>query len=217
MAKTKGRSGMNGRDAGGYVYVLTNPAMPGLVKIGRTRRDPVTRLAEINSATGVPVPFELVGAVKSKDAVALEREIHSRLAPSRVNRKREFFRCSPRKATSEAKTAAKRHGSRYVRGRRLSASVPRPRVASGSAAFLAGLTWLSTYEVVLATVWTIFCIWCFVTGRPRNLAEALGLPDAFGWPGIITALTLALIPVFCLDGPISINRLAALQHFAGAG
>ncbi|MFT7387743.1 MAG: hypothetical protein ACI8VC_000984 [Candidatus Endobugula sp.] len=41
----------------GIVYVLTNPAMPGIVKIGKTSRDSVdARLNELYS-TGVPVPF----------------------------------------------------------------------------------------------------------------------------------------------------------------
>ena len=39
------------------VYVLTNPAMPGLVKIGRTDQDDAnTRIAQLYT-TGVPVPF----------------------------------------------------------------------------------------------------------------------------------------------------------------
>ena len=41
----------------GIVYVLTNPAMPGIVKIGRTQSDLGSRLSQLYS-TGVPVPFE---------------------------------------------------------------------------------------------------------------------------------------------------------------
>ena len=48
----------------GLVYVLTNSAMPGLVKIGMTTRDSVdTRMKELYS-TGVPVPFECPMHVK---------------------------------------------------------------------------------------------------------------------------------------------------------
>lgn len=40
------------------VYVLTNPAMPGIVKIGKTNReDPQVRMSELYT-TGVPLPFE---------------------------------------------------------------------------------------------------------------------------------------------------------------
>lgn len=48
----------------GIVYLLTNPAMPGLVKIGMTERDSMdARLRELYS-TGVPVPFECQYACK---------------------------------------------------------------------------------------------------------------------------------------------------------
>ena len=40
------------------VYVLTNPAMPGLVKIGMTDRDDVQRRMSDLYTTGVPLPFE---------------------------------------------------------------------------------------------------------------------------------------------------------------
>ena len=48
----------------GYVYILTNEAMPNLVKIGYTDRTPEERAAELykdqNSAvTGVRVPFDV--------------------------------------------------------------------------------------------------------------------------------------------------------------
>ena len=43
--------------AEGIVYVLTNPAMTGIVKIGKTTRGMSARLSELYS-TGVPLPFE---------------------------------------------------------------------------------------------------------------------------------------------------------------
>ena len=41
----------------GIVYVLTNPAMPGMVKIGKTGREVEARLNDLYT-TGVPLPFE---------------------------------------------------------------------------------------------------------------------------------------------------------------
>ena len=41
----------------GYVYVLSNNSMPGLLKIGYTERDVKTRANEISNATGVPEPY----------------------------------------------------------------------------------------------------------------------------------------------------------------
>lgn len=74
----------------GIVYLLTNPAMPGLVKIGKTTRDDLkVRMSELYS-TGVPVPFECVKAVKVKDEAAVESALHTAFGPSRVNSQRIF-------------------------------------------------------------------------------------------------------------------------------
>lgn len=49
---------MNGDNANGIVYVLTNPAMPGLTKIGMTTQEEIgPRLSQLYT-TGVPLPFE---------------------------------------------------------------------------------------------------------------------------------------------------------------
>ena len=49
------------------VYVLSNPAMPGLVKIGRTSRDRLqSRMDELHG-TGVPLPFCCECAVEVED------------------------------------------------------------------------------------------------------------------------------------------------------
>lgn len=77
----------------GIVYVLTNPAMPGLVKIGMTTRDNLdTRMRELYG-TGVPVPFECAYAckVKTSDCSKIEKALHIAFAPNRINANREFF------------------------------------------------------------------------------------------------------------------------------
>ena len=51
----------------GFVYVLTNQAMPGYAKIGLTRADDVNvRLKQLDT-TSVPLPFECVYAAKVPD------------------------------------------------------------------------------------------------------------------------------------------------------
>lgn len=77
----------------GYVYILSNPGMPGLLKIGMTRFDPTRRVQELSSATGVPTPFQLVYYREFHDCVAAELEIHSIFATKglRYNEQREFF------------------------------------------------------------------------------------------------------------------------------
>lgn len=78
----------------GIVYLLTNPVMPGLVKIGMTTREDMdARMKELYS-TGVPVPFECQYAcrVKKADCLKIEKALHTAFAPQRVNANREFFR-----------------------------------------------------------------------------------------------------------------------------
>ncbi len=75
----------------GIIYLLTNPAMPGLVKIGfTTQNDVQARMAQIYS-TGVPVPFDCVYAASVKDPSKLEQALHNAFAPARLNPRREFF------------------------------------------------------------------------------------------------------------------------------
>ena len=51
------------------VYVLTNSAMPGLVKIGYTAQDDAnSRIAQLYT-TGVPVPGAKAGSMKSMSNV----------------------------------------------------------------------------------------------------------------------------------------------------
>ena len=75
----------------GIVYVVSNPAMPGLVKIGKTKaEDPKVRLDQLYD-TNVPVPFICEIAVRVADVDQCERALHQAFAQSRVNPRREFF------------------------------------------------------------------------------------------------------------------------------
>lgn len=80
------------------VYLLTNPAMPGLVKIGRTSQDHARLRLDQLYSTGVPVPFELVFACRVPNSVEVEQALHRAFAPQRVNPRREFFRIEPDQA-----------------------------------------------------------------------------------------------------------------------
>ena len=80
------------------IYAFTNPAMPGLVKIGKVEEvDRIQRrLAELyrgeyKGATGVPVPFQCEFAVQFDDEEDWERIFHRLFAKARINPKREFF------------------------------------------------------------------------------------------------------------------------------
>lgn len=83
----------------GYIYILSNPAMPGILKIGRTMHGGRHRAGELyRSASGVPLPFHLEFEILVHDDVAAERCVHYRLDAVRVNQSREFFRCDVRDA-----------------------------------------------------------------------------------------------------------------------
>ena len=89
---------MNETVSAGIVYVLTNPAMPGLVKIGKTARGSINaRLNELYS-TGVPVPFECAFAARVTDEAKVESAFHRAFGPYRLNPKREFFQIEPEQA-----------------------------------------------------------------------------------------------------------------------
>lgn len=78
------------------VYVLTNDAMPHMVKIGRTSGSGVERrVAELSRATGVPLPFKVAVARTVHDARIVERALHIAFGPDRVNPAREFFSIAP--------------------------------------------------------------------------------------------------------------------------
>jgi len=73
------------------VYVLTNSAMPGLVKIGKTSQDDHnTRVSQLYT-TGVPVPFDIEYACRVSNPAEVESALHTAFAPLRINPKREFF------------------------------------------------------------------------------------------------------------------------------
>lgn len=84
----------------GYVYVISNIGAFGdrVVKIGMTRRlEPLERIHELSGAA-VPFRFDVHALIFSKDAVALEAQLHQEFAAHRVNRvnsRKEFFYVAP--------------------------------------------------------------------------------------------------------------------------
>lgn len=78
----------------GYIYVLMNPSMQNLVKIGKTTRDPEARAKELSSSTGVPTPFTVVYDSYFKSCSKAEKFVHTYLESRghRVSLGREFFK-----------------------------------------------------------------------------------------------------------------------------
>ena len=82
--------------ASGYLYVLANSSMPGLVKIGKTTRLPSERAVELSGVTGVATPFIVVYEDYFDDCDAAESFVHTKLAAIglRLADNRECFRAS---------------------------------------------------------------------------------------------------------------------------
>lgn len=75
----------------GFIYILTNPSMPGLIKIGMTTRNPHSRARELSNATGVPTRFTVSYQRQTDNCQLLEQRIHQRLVRYRVALGKEFF------------------------------------------------------------------------------------------------------------------------------
>ena len=89
----------------GYLYIAATQAMPGLVKLGATRRlNPLIRLQELSSAS-VPYPYKCYGLVFSDDVFDLEKKIHDYFDSKRygLNKHKEFFKITPQKAIKALK------------------------------------------------------------------------------------------------------------------
>lgn len=82
----------------GWLYVITSPSLPGLTKLGCTRRlNPSIRIKELSSSS-LPEPFHAHCFVFSDDCFELENNIHKYFDKERVNPDREFFRIEPKEA-----------------------------------------------------------------------------------------------------------------------
>jgi hypothetical protein len=85
------------------VYVLTNPVMPGVLKIGKTDKENVVERAKELFTTGVPVPFDCVYACIVERNEVAEKDMHTKFSDVRINPRREFFWLNPRKAIEALK------------------------------------------------------------------------------------------------------------------
>lgn len=76
----------------GFVYVMSNPAFDGRVKIGKSIKDPTAdRVSELNNTTAVPEPFKVEYYCYVDNFDEIETKVHRLLSANRPNRGREFF------------------------------------------------------------------------------------------------------------------------------
>jgi len=100
----------NRGEADQWVYILSNPALPNMLKIGYTKNEPEVRAKQISASTGVALPYKVEWAFQCFNGEQLEQEVHAELATYRVNQNREFFDIP----LDEAQEAIEKIGQQYV-------------------------------------------------------------------------------------------------------
>ena len=159
----------------GYVYILSNAAMPGLLKIGMTTRHPRDRVMELSGATGVPIAFEVLWYMPVSNARAAEAEAHRTLDRYRLSGNREFFQVDPDFAISELTYVLASYHVKYVH-------------MSATSGVLKGIAFLGLFLVATAFVG--------VASVSSRLAQRywFSLPDYLGAP-VKACLTAAFLIV----------------------
>ena len=89
----------------GFIYIMSNPLHPDVVKIGQSSKDPNERRKELGT-TGVLEEFVLEYRALTEDYASLEREIHRHLDSVRVRADREFFKISVPEAIEKIREVA---------------------------------------------------------------------------------------------------------------
>lgn len=78
--------------ARGWVYVMSNPSMPALVKVGYSMKDPMLRAEELNH-TGVPRPYVIECDLLVTGPRRIEQLAHAAL--QEFSEGKEWFRTDP--------------------------------------------------------------------------------------------------------------------------
>jgi chromatin remodeling complex protein RSC6 len=84
----------------GWVYIVTNPSLEGLVKIGYSSKDPVLRVEDFNNA-GLPHPHCLQYDVLVNDPYSVEQAAHKALRLK--HHSKEWFKCTVEEAINAVK------------------------------------------------------------------------------------------------------------------
>ena len=89
----------------GWIYVISNKAMPGLIKVGSSSKDPEERAQELDH-TGTPHPYVVEYDILIEgELYQVEQLIHEKL--SSHSEGKEWFRCEPEQAVSAIRQVAK--------------------------------------------------------------------------------------------------------------
>lgn len=88
----------------GIVYILTNDAMPGIIKIGITESTIEDRIKSLDN-TSLPLPFRFYFAIEAKRFKEIEKLAHNAFSDHRIRDNREFFRIDPERAVAALRIA----------------------------------------------------------------------------------------------------------------
>jgi hypothetical protein len=89
----------------GWVYVITNKSMPGLIKIGFSTKDPLARAEELG--TGSPHPYQVEYDILVDDPQSIEQRLHQIFSHKREGK--EWFRCSISEAVNKIRAEVQGH------------------------------------------------------------------------------------------------------------
>ena len=89
----------------GWVYLVRNKALLGLLKIGFSTKDPILRAKEFNG-TGIPFDFEVVYDALVESPRDVEQQVHKSLEECREGK--EWFKCEINEAIRQIRVASKK-------------------------------------------------------------------------------------------------------------
>ncbi|MHC2538603.1 GIY-YIG nuclease family protein [Bradyrhizobium diazoefficiens] len=164
---------------GDVVYILTNEAMPGLIKIGYTGIDLASRIKQLYSTPGVPLPFELFYACEVNDGLSVESKLHDAFGDHRISKSREFFRLAPERAKAALSLAAIKEvklGDEIFENNEMKAEVEAAKRRSRFRLSMLGI--LPGTQLQLAKDPKIICTTVDETNKVEYLGDVTSLSDA---------------------------------------
>jgi hypothetical protein len=141
-------------DTQGSVYILSNPAFSGLLKIGFTTKQTTERAKALYS-TGVPDRFTIEYEGDFSNAHQVEKKVHQALSNVRYKPNREFFRCDLTTAINTIQAEAKKIGVSVVNSinhqyeRRILSQAHQQKAKEKKMKLIEGLLFLTTLPVAL--------------------------------------------------------------------
>lgn len=87
-----GKAAIPNEYGAGWIYVLSTRELNDLLKVGMTTRSVEARVREINSATGVAIPYSVRACWRVTQPARAEKLVHQLLDGYRIRGDREFFR-----------------------------------------------------------------------------------------------------------------------------